>query len=159
MKGKFKIYMLLLLTAILMAGCKPEEIVLNPPPSKLEGINGTFTLNSVTQIDPFVIGSGNSLDITSAFTKGAVPSITFNSSSFAFTFNPGDAPNYLGAAGTWAFDNNDYPTLIAMNDGTNQYDLKLLHTIRPQDEYLEVQFERSCGGTVSVIYQFKFARN
>ena len=46
-----------------------------------------------------------------------------------------------------------------MNDGTAQYDLKLLHTIRPQDEFLEVQYERSCGTTVSVIYQFKFARN
>ena len=159
MKGKIKIYMFLLLAALSFAGCKPEEIVLDPPPSKLEGINGTFTLSSVTQVDPFVIGSGNSLDVTSAFTKGTVPSITFNSSTFDFTFNPGDAPNYLGSNGTWAFDNNDYPTLIAMNDGTSQYDLKLLHTIRPQDKYLEVQFERSCDGTVSVIYQFKFARN
>lgn len=72
-------------------------------------------------------------------------------------FVPQDGPNYLGNAGSWAFDNVDHPTLITMNDGTAQYDLKLLHTIR-QDEFLEVQYERS-GTTVSVIYQFKFARN
>lgn len=159
MKGKIKFWTLLLLLGVGLAACKPEDIVLDPPGSKLDGINGTFTLAEVIQVDPFVIGSGNSLDITGAFTSGTVPSITFNSTALSYTFAPGDGPNYLGASGTWAFDNDDYPTLISMNDGTAQYDLKLLHTIRPQDEHLEVQYERSCGGTVSVIYQFKFARN
>jgi hypothetical protein len=150
---------LLLTLTLLLAACKPEEIILDPPPSKLEGINGTFTLVNATQVDPFVIGSNNKLDITTVFTTDGVPSLTFNSGNFTYIFNPGGGPNYLGSNGTWAFDNNDYPTRIAMNPGGTQFDLKLLHTIRPQDEHLEVQFERACGGTTAVIYQFKFARN
>jgi hypothetical protein len=159
MKGNFKYWMLLLLLTATVAGCKPEEIVLDPPPSKLDGINGTFTLAEVVQIDPFVIGGGNSLDVTSVYTSGAAPSITFVASDHTFTFDPGDGPDYLGSAGTWAFDNDDYPTLISMDNGTATYDLPLLHTIRPQDEFLQFEFARSCGGTVTVKYQFKFARN
>ena len=159
MKGKIKYLTLLLIVALAISACKPDELVLDPPGSKLDGINDSFTLTEVIQIDPFVIGSGNYLDVTSVFTSGAAPTITFNSADFTFTFNAGDGPNYLGTGGTWTFDNNDYPTLINMNDGTGQYVLSLLHTIRPQDKFLEVQYERSCGTQVTVRYQFKFSRN
>jgi hypothetical protein len=152
-------YFLLAFVISCLVGCKPEEIILDPPPSKLEGINGTFTLVEAIQVDPFVIAGDNDLDVTQAFTTDGVPSISFDASAFTYSFNPGGGPNYLGSNGTWAFDNNDYPTLVSMSTGSTQLDLKLLHTIRPQDEHLEVQLERSCGGTVSVIYQFKFARN
>jgi hypothetical protein len=159
MKGNYQYWILLLLLVVGFTACKQEELVLGPPASKLEGINDNFTLSKVVQVDPFMIGSGNSFDVTSVFTSGASPSIAFNSTDFTYTFSAGNGPNYLGASGTWAFDNNDYPTLVRMNNGSTQYDLKLLHTIRPQDPLLEVQFERSCGGEVSVIYQFTFARN
>lgn len=159
MKVKIQHWAFLLLLTAGLAACKPEDLVLDPPPSKLDGIHGTFTLAEAIQVDPFVIGSGNSLDVTSAFSGSSAPTISFDATAFTFTYTAGGGPNYLGASGTWAFDSNEYPTLIAMNDGTAQYDLKLLHTIRPQDEYLQVQYERSCSGTVSVIYQFKFARN
>ncbi|HEX2898896.1 MAG TPA: hypothetical protein VHS96_04170, partial [Bacteroidia bacterium] len=94
MKGKIKFWTLLLLLGVGLAACKPEDIVLDPPGSKLDGINGTFTLAEVIQVDPFVIGSGNSLDITGAFTSGTIPSITFNSTALSYTFTPGDGPNY-----------------------------------------------------------------
>ena len=150
---------LLLLLVFLVSACKPEELILEPAPSKLEGINGTFSLAEVIQIDPLILGDGNSLDVTRIFMTGTTPSITFNSDAFTFTFVPGDGPDYLGAGGTWAFDNNDYPTQINMDNGQGPYVLKLRHTIRPQDLYLEVDYERSCGGNPTVIYQFKFARN
>jgi hypothetical protein len=159
MKLHPKSWPLIITLLTLFAACKPEEIILDPPPSKLEGINGTFTLVEALQVDPFVIGGDNDLDVTQVFTTDGVPTLSFNSTNFTYTFNPGGGPDYLGGTGTWAFDNNDYPTLIAMNNGSAQLDLKLLHTIRPQDEHLEVQYERACGGTTSVIYQFKFARN
>lgn len=160
MKGKFKYWTLLLLMVMGLAACKHEELVLDPPPSKLDGINDDFALTEVIQVDPLVIGSANTFDVTRVFTTGGTPVIKFNSADRTYTFTPGAAtdPNYLGTSGTWAFDNNDYPTLIRMNDGTSQYDLTLLHTIRPQDEYLEVQYSRSCGGSATVQYQFKFAR-
>jgi hypothetical protein len=159
MKGNFKYWTLLLLIGLSLASCKPDKLVLDPPASKLEGINDSFTLSEVIQVDPAVLGSGNSLDVTAAFTKGAVPVIAFNSTDFTYAYTAGDAPNYLGASGTWALDDNDYPTLISMNDGSRTYTLNLLHTIRPQDLYLEVRYQRSCGSSVAVIYDFKFARN
>lgn len=69
MKGRIKFWTLLLLLGVGLAACKPED-GLGLLGSKLDGINGTFTLSEVIQIDPFVIGSGNSLDITSVFTGG-----------------------------------------------------------------------------------------
>lgn len=161
MKMKFKniqFFALLMLMVFAMTACKPEEIVLDPPPSKLEGINGTFVLSEVIQQDPFILGDGATLDVTAIFTTGTAPTITFDSGAFTFSYAKGDGPDYLGAAGSWAFDNDDYPTQINMNNGLSQYALKLRHTIRPQDEYLEVNFERGCGGNPTVVYQFKFAR-
>jgi Domain of unknown function (DUF5004) len=158
MKGKYQYWTLLLLMVALLSACKPDKLVLDPPGSKLEGINDNFVLSEVIQVDPFVIGSGNSMDVTRVFSKGTPPTITFKSADFTYSATAGDGPDYLGASGTWSFDDNEYPTLINMNNGSSQYVLKLLHTIRPQDEYLQVQLERSCGSTVTVIYQFKFAR-
>jgi hypothetical protein len=150
---------LLLLALLVLGGCKPENLVLDPPPSKLEGINDTFTLAEVTQIDPFVLAGPNSMDVSTVYTSGTAPSITFNSSNFTYAYSPGDAPNYLGSNGTWAFDNNDYPKFLTLDNGGNSLRMTLLHTIRPQDEFLEFQFDRSCGGQKTVVYQFKFARN
>jgi hypothetical protein len=145
--------------AFALTACKPEEIILDPPPSKLEGINGTFTLEEVIQVDLSVLGGDNSLDVTSVFSQGNRPSITFNSSDFTYTYSAGDGPDYIGTNGSWAFDNNEYPTLINMNYAGSSYELKLLHTIRPQDAYLEVSYARTCGGSETVVYEFKFARN
>jgi hypothetical protein len=159
MKGKFKYTTLLLLALLVLGGCKPEELVLDPAPSKLDGINGTFTLSEVTQVDPFVLAGTNSLDVTSVYTAGTVPSITFSKSDFTYTYIPGDAPDYLGGSGTWAFDDNDYPKYLTFTTGSGIIRTTLLHTIRPQDEYLEFSLNRSCGGQTTIVYQFKFARN
>lgn len=158
MKGSFKYLTLLLLMVGGLAACKHEDLVLDPPASKLDGINDDFSLVEVVQLDPQILGGGNTYDVTKVYTTGVAPVIAFKSADFTYTYAAGNAPNYLGASGTWSFDNNDYPTLIHMNDGTSQFDLTLLHTIRPQDEFLEVQYARSCGSTVAIIYQFKFAR-
>ncbi len=162
MKMKFKHiqnWSLLLLVVLAISACKPDELVLDPAPSKLEGIHGTFSLSEVIQVDPLILTGDNTLDVTSAFKTGATPTITFDSDAFTFTFVAGDGPDYLGAGGTWAFDNNDYPTQINMDNGQGQYVLKLRRTIRPQDEALEVDLERGCGGSPTLVYQFKFARN
>ena len=158
MKGNFKYLTLLLLMVAGMAACKHEELVLDPPPSKVDGINDDFRLTEVIQVDPLIIGSTNTYDVTSVFTAGTAPVITFKSADFSYTYAPGDAPNYLGSIGTWAFDNNDYPTLIRMTNGSIAYDLRLLHTIRPQDTDLEFEYSRSCGSAVTVQYRFKFTR-
>lgn len=145
--------------ALVMSACKPEKLVLDPAPSKLEGINGTFTLVKVVQVDENAApGTTDELDVTAAYLGTTAPSITFNSSALTFTYNAGTSPDFIGASGTWAFDDVDFPTKVVMNNGT-QYDLGLLHTIRPQDEFLEVELVRSCGGSAALRYQYKFQRN
>jgi hypothetical protein len=145
--------------ALMLSACKPEKLVLDPAPSKLEGINGTFTLVKVAQVDENAApGTTDELDVSAAFIGASAPTITFNSDALTFTYAPGTSPDFIGASGTWAFDDVDFPTKVIMNNGV-QYDLSLLRTIRPQDEFLEVELARSCGGATSLRYQYKFQRN
>jgi hypothetical protein len=145
--------------ALMLSACKPEKLVLDPAPSKLEGINGTFTLVQVIQVDENAApGTTDELNVSDAFIGTDAPSITFNSSALTFTYNAGTSPDFIGASGTWAFDDVDFPSKVVMNNGA-QYDLNLLHTIRPQDEFLQVELLRSCGGSTTLRYQYKFQRN
>jgi len=149
-----------LLIAILATGltaCQ-EDYVLDPAPSKLDGIDGTFTVSQVMQLDPNTFGEFNSLDITDVFVGDTPAQITFDSESGSFTYETGTTIDFIGASGSWAFDNNDYPTKITMIEGVNTFDLGLVNSIRPQDE-LVFQLDRVCGGAVTTSYQYMFSRN
>lgn len=158
MKRRYRFFYLLI--AILGTGltaCQ-EDYVLDPAPSKLDGIDGTFTVSKVMQLDPNTFGELNSLDITDAFVGDTPAEITFDSESGSFTYQTGTTIDFIGAAGSWAFDNNDYPTKITMVESGTSYDLALVNSIRPQDE-LVFQLDRICGGAVSSSYQYMFTRN
>ncbi len=157
MKRSYIFLALLLGMLTSMTGCK-EEYVLDPAPSKLEGINGTFTLTEVMQIDPNTFGDLTSLDVTSVFVGTTPAKITFNSDAGTFTYDTGTSIDFIGASGTWAFDNDEYPTKISMDASGVTYDLALVNTIRPADN-LAFQLDRSCGGAVTSSYQYTFARN
>ena len=51
-----------------------------------------------------------------------------------------------------------FPSEVAIDVNGTQYILHLLHTIRPQDQFLEVELERMCGGSAVSAYQYKFER-
>jgi hypothetical protein len=160
MMNKAKTILLLLLTGlVVMTACKPDTPELQEPGSKLDGINDMFTLTSVVQVDQLTSEFENTLDVSSAFIGNTPATIMYNSADFTWTYTPGDSPDYIGASGTWAFDDNEFPTLITMTEGANTYDLTLLRTIRPQDATLEFQLDRSCGGAPNVSYQYTFTRN
>lgn len=160
MKNKATYLLLMLLAGLVfMTSCKPEELTLDPAGSKLDGINDTFTLTSVIQVDQITSEFENTLDVSSAFIGTAPASITYNSADFTWSYTPGDSPDYLGSGGSWSFDDNDYPTMISMVQGANNFDLTLLRTIRPQDQTLEFQLDKSCSGTPNVSYQYTFTRN
>ena len=160
MKNKAKYLLLLLLTGlVVMTACDPERATLEPAGSKLDGINDTFTLTSVVQVDQITSEFDNTLDVSSAFIGATASTITYSSSDFTWTYTPGDSPDYLGAGGTWAFDDNDFPTKITMIEGANTYDLTLLRTIRPSDQTLEFQLDKTCYGAPNLSYQYTFTRN
>jgi hypothetical protein len=146
----------MLTLALVVAGCKPESPVLDPAPSKLEGINDTFTLVEVMQVDYNGIGL-TELDVSGIFIGSTPATIAFNSGDKTFTYNTGTSLDFLGSGGSWAFDNDDYPTKLMMTSGADQYDLVLVRTIRPQEQFLEVELTRPCGGATG--YRYKFARN
>lgn len=157
MKHSYIFLALLLGMLTSMAGCE-KEYVLEDAPSKVEGINGTFSLTEVMQLDPLTFSSLSSLDVTSVFVGNTPAQITFNSEGRTFSYETGTTIDFIGASGTWAFDNDDYPTKISMDASGITYDLALVNTIRPQDQ-LAFQLDRSCGGQVTTSYQYTFARN
>lgn len=157
--NQFKSLLAVAALGLAISSCKPERLVLDPAPSKLDGIQGTFTLVEVVQVDDNAApGTTDEMDVSKAFIGTTPATISFNSEAFTFTYNTGSSPDFLGASGQWAFDDNDYPTKIMMDNGV-QYELQLLHTIRPQDAYLQVELQRSCNGAESVKYRYKFQRN
>ena len=151
---------LVLLLAVLvgLTGCQPEEYVLQPAPSKIEGIEDTFVLSRVVQVDQRTLNIDNTLDISAVFVGESGGELTFDPEAGTFAFVPNTSIDFLGTSGTWGFDDPDYPSMIVMNNSTETYTLNLLRTIRPQDQ-LQVQLNRECSGEVSVSYQMYFERN
>lgn len=149
----------MLALALGFTACKKKDYVLDPAPSKLEGIDGTFVLSQVNQVDQKTLSVDNTLDVSAVFIGNNPAQISFNSTDMTFTYTPGSTIDFIGASGTWAFDDNEYPSLISMNSTTGQFDLSLLRTIRPSDQTLEVQLDRMCRGEVTSSYQYVFSRN
>lgn len=159
MKRTYYITTLILALALGFTACKKKEYVLDDAPSKLEGINGTFTLSKVMQVDQKTLSVDNTMDVSSVFIGATPAKVTFSSSDLTFSYDPGSSIDFIGASGTWAFDNNEYPTKVTMNSTTGTYDLNLIRTIRPSDATLEVELDRVCRGEVTSSYQYIFARN
>jgi hypothetical protein len=153
-------YSLFILTAFLfIAGCK-EKAVLEAPGSKLEGIHANWAMTEVLQVDEASINK-DELDVSDAFIGATPLKINFNSNDFTYTVVNTSGPNYFGEGGTWAFDDNEYPTKITLTTTNSKViTLPLVRTIRPQDTYLNVSLTRNCGteDAAYIGYKFKFVR-
>lgn len=150
---------IIFLAIFALYSCRPEEPgALAAPESKLDGINDSFTLISVTQVDRRALGDESSLDVSDIFTSNPTQ-ITFSSSDFTYSVVPGSGPNFLGDSGTWAFDDIEYPTTVTLTPAAGaEVVLWLNRTIRPRETMLEVEWVRSCSGAESVSYRYMFAR-
>lgn len=145
----------LALVIVTFSACK-DDPKLYPESSKLEGINATWILTKVSQIDPS--NKEDLLDVSFVFTEANPVEMTINSTDFTYQFKNGN-PLYMGNAGTWAFDDNNYPTLITINHDAKTEEIKLLHTIRSIDPILAIELNRYCdGGTKTTTYQYEFTR-
>lgn len=144
---------------LLVLGCKPERATLGPPSSKLEGINDSFVLEKVIQVD-MADALAPELDITDAYLGANPMVITFNSTDFTWNITENDSPNFMGASGSWAFDDNEYPTLINLTDGSSGITqvLPLDATIRETDNLLKFTFSKGCGSDITVGYKYEFRR-
>lgn len=150
----------LILLVMGVAGCEEKSrIEIGEPFSKLEGINDSFTLIQVVQVDERSQSLSNTMDISHIFIKNDPPKITFNSNDKTFTLEPGDSPNYLINNGSWSFDDDDFPTALFLSGNGEMIDLDLERTIRTIDNTLEFKFTRTCSGSASVGYIYIFERN
>ena len=157
--------MISILAIITLSNCNEKDYPLDPPPSKINGINGTWELISVVEVDEFDLAKPER-DISSFYTGVGVTVMmaTFNSDDFTFEIIPGDkGQNYLPTTGTWEFDNNDFPTFIYLTDDEGAVtNLALKGPTRPQDQLLKFSFNRSCiidgEETEYVGYRYEFNR-
>ena len=158
---KISLSIVLLSLVIILSSCKKDHPVLDPPGSKLEGINATWSLTEVVQVDVASIQQ-KKLNVSTAFVGSTPLVMTFNSSDFTYTVTKGSGPNYFGDGGSWAFDDNEYPTQITLtpNSGAPKV-LPMLHTIRPVDTYLNFMYSRTCANDQDpyIAYEFKFVRS
>jgi hypothetical protein len=138
---------IVVLAATLLSQCK-KTYTLDPPPSKIEGLSGDWSLISVFQVDEVSLSKAER-DLTEFYIapdSANVMQVNFNADNFTFFFSMGSiGRNYLPASGTWSFDNNDYPQYIYLEDELGiTTTLKLQGPTRPQDSLLKFSFQRSC---------------
>lgn len=166
MKKLFNLRLLLILISLsTVVGCKEEQdLQLGEPFSKLDGINDTWILASIVQIDGLATDpTKRQLDLPEDFIGDSPMSITFDSTAGTYSVQSGNTIlNLLGDSGTWSFDDDNYPTSISFN-GTVW---NLLAPTRRVDNTLKISTAHYCtivddtgaqvpAATVSYIYTFE----
>ena len=166
-KSNFIIFTIVLVSMVIFSHCKKKTYTLDSAPSKVEGLNGSWTLYSVIQVDEISL-SKEEKDISSFYIPedgNDVTTCTFSSSDRTFTITPGsEGRNYLPSSGTWSFDDDQYPQYIYIEDENGVVStLKLQGPTRPVDQYLKFSFQRTCiiDGVEKeyVGYRYEFNRN
>lgn len=149
--------LLLAVLALTVMSCEEELPELGEPSSKVLGIQDNWVLTSVTQMDLLTPFSENELDVSEVFIGDTPASMTFDGSNY--TINYGTSPEgLLGTGGGYAFDDNDFPTLITLNSNGTDYTVNLNRTIREIDPTLEFELRKSCGGVEAIAYKYVFSR-
>lgn len=150
----------LILFLTLLASCAQDDIPpLGEPSDKLEGINDEFELDQVIFYDNITPFDDNSLNVSEEFIGSEPLTIVFDKDEMIYTVDPGTTLNFFGQSGNWKFDNAEFPTYIIFEPENLEPELrtKLLRTIRPQDEQLQIIIGGGCDKT-SVSYELYFNR-
>jgi len=164
MKNIFKIAVVTAVIITSFGSCKQEKQELGPKASQVEGIVNNWILTKVDQIDVNVElafqESDTLLDVSEAILTSMPMEINISGDG-TYTFTDGDGRNMFDSlnTGTWGFDNDEYPSMIVFNKGTNQEsNYPLIRPVRPQDPYLAVKYNKFCGDNRIVSYHLWFTR-
>lgn len=158
-------FFVLFATFATIVGCKEErDLQLGEPFSKLDGISATWKLVQITQTDGLATDpTKRQLVLPEDFLGDTPMTITFNSALGAYTAQSGTTIlNLVGESGTWAFDDDNYPTAIAF-DGSWW---SLLTPTRTVDNVLKIATDHYCtitddsgapiaAPTIGYIYTFE----
>ena len=161
---------MLVLSVALFQACKPDlKGELGDPYDKVDGIAGTWTLQSVIQTDEKAPDK-RQLDLSSYYLGDGGASITFDKDNQTYTAEFNNGKNFFGDAGTWTMTNAQfaafnriYPDALWLINGTDSIELTLGAPVRTFDSQLFLRLERRCldGAEIKVrsSYEFEFVRN
>lgn len=141
-----------LIMVITIASCKPEiKGEQGDSFNKAEGMNGSWQLSSFSQRD-----ENNPIkEIRDLSEYYIVPGdestkISFNSSDFSYSVEPGPGRNFFGTGGTWRFDNNTAPSFVYLQNADDTLEIKLGSMPRMFDQQLSLELPRYCIGTNNI---------
>lgn len=145
--------------------CKKELKELGPPSSKIDGIKATWELKSCSMIDELSLVK-EATPMGDFFTNNPInrkPNIKFEVISGVKTYTV-DTTNLMvnffeSPTGTWAFDNDEYPTEVQfIPTGGTLFSLPLGASIRTVDTFLKLKKPVFCSGELKFSYVLEFER-
>lgn len=143
-----------------LAGCKEKiEGELGTPFSKVDGLNGTWQLTAFTQTD-LNNPVKETRDLTDFYTAPGVDPmvISFNGDDRTYGVEIEAGKNFFGDGGEWFFDDENYPTFLHLDTGSDTLTFDLTTAIRTYDQSMELEINKGCGDSETVIYRFEFNR-
>lgn len=151
-----------ILGAITLSACNEEKPVLDAPYSKVSGMHGTWVIGGVVQVDEQTVLK-DEVDLTNYFVTGSdLLAINFDSTDFTYVVQEGAGNNPFGLSGTWAFDDENYPSEVYLVNTGDTIRMALGAPIREFDNTLTLSWERYCGdmetGAHILTYEYLFNR-
>ena len=126
----FRYVIILLTVSLLISSCKTSTPEIGEPFSKIEGLSDDWELIQLKHTDKLSKADENFVDLSAAFI-GATPMQMSFSNDFTFSVSSGSSFNkFPMTSGTWAFDDNDFPTKVLISGNGETVELQLLEPVR-----------------------------
>lgn len=154
-----KTFLFAAITALLLAGCRPEPYEeIGPDYSLTEGMTGTWVLHSVTQTDQ-TQPVPESVDISDFFQSDPMV-LSFNYETRRYTVdNAGAGLSFFGDGGTFVFDDPDFPEQLYMNtDDGKTYSMTLTQMVRSIDNRMGFIIDLNRCDEPNISYNLDFNR-
>ncbi len=160
-----KILLAALAFGTLLYACKPDlKGSLGDPADKIEGMSGDWQLSNFVQQDP-----NNPIkeerDLSEFYVvDGQTPYNLHFAADRTYDVIVGPGRNYFGNGGTWAFDNDEFPTYLYLYSEPDTLVLTLGSVVRPADNLLSFELSNYCvdgvtgARTTTSTYKFNFNR-
>jgi hypothetical protein len=136
-------YTVITLLAIVLVSCIEEFGGTGESADRKEQVTGSWKVITMVQRDLLTDNPDvASFDITSVYSFTQY-TLTLNADGSFTTSNPGNAPEFVISSGTWAFDDDQFPSAIILSGSgsTSVLDFGSLNSLTDRNE-LEVTFTR-----------------
>lgn len=163
----FKYIILLFTISVVVYSCKTDTPEIGEPFSKIEGLSDDWELIQLKHTDILSKVDENFVDLSASFI-GVTPMRMSFKNDFTFSIAPGSSFNKFPMTnGTWAFDDNDFPTQVRLTGNGETIELQLLEPVREKvDPFFHFEWlrkyqedckplEADTEGQLSYTYKFE----